>query len=124
MDRRGGKVATEIFEGERRFPAWSACPSISSNNDEAICNILITSKSGAQARLADVAKIAVVNGPAQISRELGKRRIVVGVNVKDRDLGGFVAELQQKVGPGSSCPMATTWSGAVSSRTWNVPWAT
>jgi cobalt-zinc-cadmium resistance protein CzcA len=40
----------------------------------------------------------VSDGPAQISRELGKRRIVVGVNVKDRDLGSFVAELQQKVG--------------------------
>jgi cobalt-zinc-cadmium resistance protein CzcA len=38
-----------------------------------------------------------MDGPAQISRELGKRRIVVGVNVKDRDLGSFVAELQQKV---------------------------
>ncbi len=94
----GGKVATEIFEGERRFPGVVRLPERFRNNIEAISNILITSKSGAQARLADVAKIAVVDGPAQISRELGKRRIVVGVNVKDRDLGGFVAELQQKVG--------------------------
>ena len=39
----------------------------------------------------------MLDGPAQISRELGKRRIVVGVNVKDRDLGSFVAELQQKI---------------------------
>jgi cobalt-zinc-cadmium resistance protein CzcA len=38
-----------------------------------------------------------VDGPAQISRETAKRRIVVGINVKGRDLGGFVAELQQKV---------------------------
>jgi len=44
--------------------------------------------------LDDVADIAVKDGPAQISRELAKRRIVIGVNVKDRDLGGFVAELQ------------------------------
>jgi cobalt-zinc-cadmium resistance protein CzcA len=93
----GGKVATEIFEGERRFPGVVRLPERFRNNIEAISNILITSKSGAQARLADVAKIAVVDGPAQISRELGKRRIVVGVNVKDRDLGSFVAELQQKV---------------------------
>jgi cobalt-zinc-cadmium resistance protein CzcA len=40
----------------------------------------------------------VRDGPAQIIRETGKRRIVVGINVADRDLGGFVAELQQKVG--------------------------
>jgi cobalt-zinc-cadmium resistance protein CzcA len=67
------------------------------NNVEAIANILITSPNGAHARLADVAKIQVTDGPAQISRETAKRRIVVGINVKDRDLGSFVAELQQKV---------------------------
>ena len=94
----GGKEATEIFEGERRFPGVVRLPENYRNNVEAISNILITSPNGAQARLADVAKIAVLDGPAQISRELGKRRIVIGVNVKDRDLGGFVAELQQKVG--------------------------
>lgn len=93
----GGKVATEIFEGERRFPGLVRLPERFRNNVEAISNILITSGRGAQARLADVAKISVLDGPAQISRELGKRRIVVGVNVKDRDLGSFVAELQQKV---------------------------
>ncbi|NJD24878.1 MAG: efflux RND transporter permease subunit [Betaproteobacteria bacterium] len=93
----GGKQATEIFEGERRFPGVVRLPENFRNNIEAISNILITAPSGAQARLADVARIQVLDGPAQISRELGKRRIVVGVNVKDRDLGGFVAELQQKV---------------------------
>lgn len=93
----GGKVATEIFEGERRFPGVVRLPERFRNNVEAISNILITSPNGAQARLADAAKIAVLDGPAQISRELGKRRIVIGVNVKDRDLGGFVAELQKKV---------------------------
>jgi len=93
----GGKVATEIFEGERRFPGVVRLPERFRNNVEAISNILITSNRGAQARLADVAKITVMDGPAQISRELGKRRIVIGVNVKDRDLGGFVAELQKKV---------------------------
>ena len=93
----GGKVATEIFEGERRFPGVVRLPESFRNNIEAISNVLITSPNGAQVRLTDVAKIRVMDGPAQISRELGKRRIVVGVNVKDRDLGSFVAELQQKV---------------------------
>ncbi len=93
----GGKVATEIFEGERRFPGVVRLPERFRNNVEAISNVLITSPNGAQVRLTDVAKIRVMDGPAQISRELGKRRIVVGVNVKDRDLGGFVAELQKKV---------------------------
>ena len=47
--------------------------------------------------LKDLASVKVVEGPALINRSMGKRRIVVGVNVKDRDLGGFVAELQSKV---------------------------
>ena len=93
----GGKVVTEIFEGERRFPGVVRLPERFRNNVEAISNVLITSPNGAQVRLTDVAKISVQDGPAQISRELGKRRIVIGVNVKDRDLGGFVAELQQQV---------------------------
>jgi cobalt-zinc-cadmium resistance protein CzcA len=93
----GGKEVTEIFEGERRFPGVVRLPERFRNNVEAISNVLITSPNGAQVRLVDVAKIHVMDGPAQISRELGKRRIVIGVNVKDRDLGSFVAELQQKV---------------------------
>jgi cobalt-zinc-cadmium resistance protein CzcA len=94
----GGKAATEIFEGERRFPAVVRLPLDYRNSIPTISNLLVNSPSGAQARLADIAKISVVDGPAQISRELAKRRIVVGMNVKGRDLGGFVAELQQKVG--------------------------
>jgi len=94
----GGKAATEIFEGERRFSAVIRLPESFRNNVEAISNIILDAPNGAQARLADVARIRVADGPAQISRETGKRRIVVGVNVKDRDLGSFVAELQQKVG--------------------------
>ncbi|MGB7536587.1 MAG: CusA/CzcA family heavy metal efflux RND transporter, partial [Azonexus sp.] len=82
----GGKEVTEIFEGERRFPGVVRLPERFRNNVEAISNVLITSPNGAQVRLVDVAKIRVMDGPAQISRELGKRRIVVGVNVKDRDL--------------------------------------
>jgi cobalt-zinc-cadmium resistance protein CzcA len=94
----GGKAATEIFEGERRFPAVVRLPAERRNSVESIANLLVSSSSGATVRLADIAKIGVVDGPAQISREMGKRRIVIGMNVKDRDLGGFVSELQQKVG--------------------------
>lgn len=93
----GGKRATDIFEGERRFAAVVRLPEAFRNSISAISQILLTSPRGAQVRLDDVAKIEVIDGPAQISRELGKRRIVIGVNVKGRDLGGFVAELRQKV---------------------------
>ncbi len=94
----GGKIATDIFEGEKRYAAVVRLPERFRNNIEAISNIILSSSNGAQARLEDVAKINVLDGPAQISREMAKRRIVVGINVKDRDLGSFVKELQAQVG--------------------------
>lgn len=94
----GGKIATEIYEGQRRFSAAVRYPESFRNNEEAIRNIMLTSPNGSRVALEDLATIEVRDGPAQISRELAKRRIVVGVNVKDRDLGGFVAELQQVLG--------------------------
>ena len=93
----GGKEATQIFEGERRFAGVVRLPERFRNDVEAIRNLIVSAPNGAQVNLESIAKIAVLDGPSQISRELGKRRIVVGVNVKDRDLGSFVAELQQKV---------------------------
>jgi heavy metal efflux system protein len=94
----GGKIATEIYEGQRRFSAAVRFPEEFRGNVDAIGNILLTSANGSRVALSDLAKIEVREGPAQISRELAKRRIVVGINVKDRDLGGFVAELQQVLG--------------------------
>jgi len=93
----GGKVATEIYEGERRFAAVVRLPERFRNDVAAIRHLLVISPNGAQVALESLAHIRIVDGPAQISREKAKRRIVVGVNVKDRDLGGFVAELQQAV---------------------------
>ncbi len=90
----GGKIATDIYEGQRRFSAAVRFPDSCRNNVESIGNILVTSPNGARVALRDLAEIEIKDGPAQISRELGKRRIVVAINVKDRDLGGFVAEQQ------------------------------
>ena len=91
----GGKVATEVYEGQRRFSAAVRYPENFRSSAEEIGDILLTSPNGSRVKLRDLAKIEVKDGPVQISRELAKRRIVVGVNVKDRDLGGFVAELQK-----------------------------
>ncbi|EHP42423.1 hypothetical protein OR16_14134 [Cupriavidus basilensis OR16] len=91
----GGKRATDIFEGERRFAAAVRLPEEFRDNVQAIRQLLVATPNGAQVPLQSVAKIEVTDGPAQISREMAKRRVVVMINVKDRDLGGFVAELQQ-----------------------------
>jgi len=93
----GGKVATEIYEGERRFQAVVRLPERLRDSVDEIRAITLTAPSGAQVQLDSLASIQVSEGPAQVSRETAKRRIVVGINVKDRDLGGFVTELRQRV---------------------------
>ncbi len=93
----GGRTATEIYEGERRFSAVVRLPEKFRGDVKTIRSLLVSSPNGALVALENLAHIRVLDGPAQISREKAKRRIVVGVNVKDRDLGSFVAELQQAV---------------------------
>jgi cobalt-zinc-cadmium resistance protein CzcA len=89
-----GRVATEVYEGERRFSAAVRFPPEFRNNADKIAQILVRSPNGALIPLKDLATIEVREGPAQVSRETAKRRIVVGANVQGRDLGGFVTELQ------------------------------
>lgn len=109
----GGKPSTEIYEGERRFQAVVRLPEMLRDSVNDIKQMLISTPSGAKVPLEDLAKIEVVEGPAQINRETAKRRIVIGVNVKDRDLGSFVAELQQKVGQQVELPpgYSVVWGG-------------
>jgi cobalt-zinc-cadmium resistance protein CzcA len=92
-----GKAATEVYEGERRFNAVVRLPEALRDNVGDIRQIMVANPDGAKVRLEDIADIRVMEGPAQINRDTARRRIVVGVNVKDRDLGGFVADLQQQV---------------------------
>ena len=76
-----------------RFPEYAR------NDVEPIRNILIPAPSGALIPLGQLAKVYVTEGPAQISREIAQRRIVVECNVTDRDIGGFVAEAKGKLMP-------------------------
>ena len=93
-----GKSATEIYEGERRFQAIVRLPATYRSNIEDIRQLMVSSPRGPRVPLVDLAQISVQEGPAQINRDMAKRRIVVGINVQDRDLGGYVAELQRTVG--------------------------
>jgi len=99
-----GRAATEIYEGERRFAATVRLPEKLRDSIPDIRQILVSTPANVRVPLAQLADIRVKEGPAQINREQGKRRIVVGVNVQNRDLGGFVAELQRKVGQQVSLP--------------------
>lgn len=92
-----GKSATEIYEGERRFQAVVRLPASDRSKIDDIKEIMVSSPNGPHVPLEDLANIRVLEGPAQINRDMAKRRIVVGINVQDRDLGGYVAELQRAV---------------------------
>lgn len=103
----GGKAVTQVFEGERRFTLLLRFPEEFRYDVEAIKDLLLRPPSHATAEgtdaaggvlipLSTVADIQVVDGPAIISREFAKRRVVIGANVHERDLGGFVAELQKR----------------------------
>ncbi len=109
----GGKVATTVYQGERRFQAIVRLPEDLRNSVQEIHQLLINTPEGAKLPLESLAHIAVVEGPAQINRDMAKRRIVVGVNVQDRDLGGFVKELQEKVAQNVHLPSGyyLEWGG-------------
>ena len=93
----GGKDVTTLYEGERRYSVMVRFPAQVRQSAEAIGNTLLPTPGGAQVPLSSLASIKLLDGPAQISRESGKRRVVVGANVEGRDLGGFVTEVQQRI---------------------------
>ena len=99
----GGTVTGQVFEGDRRFDVVVRLPEEVRGKVDDIGRLRIPLPGGIdQPRgfvpLQDVAKIEMVIGPNQISREDGKRRVVVTANVRGRDLGSFITELERKVG--------------------------
>ena len=90
-----------IFEGDRRFPLVVRLPDALRTNPEALAAIPLRvplSDDGDEfVPLGEVARFEVVEGPNQVSRENGKRRIAVTTNVRGRDLGSFVDEARARV---------------------------
>ncbi|MNX38233.1 Nickel and cobalt resistance protein CnrA [compost metagenome] len=93
----GGAEAGRIFEGDRRFDVVVRLPDAARNDPASLAALPIVSPSGVIVPLSSVARIQTAEGPNQISRSDGSRRMVVQANVRGRDLGGFVAEAQGKV---------------------------
>jgi cobalt-zinc-cadmium resistance protein CzcA len=108
-----GKVATQVFEGERRFDAVVRLPKAERNSVQDIGNLILRAPNGSIVALKDISHITLADGPAQISRESGRRRLVIGVNVQGRDLGGFVAEARAKIERQVQLPTGYTlaWGG-------------
>ncbi len=110
----GGEVAGQLFEGDRRFDIVVRLPERLRSDPAALADLPIPLGGGSNADessqaspwavgtprnvpLREVAKLGITLGPNQINRENGKRRVVVTANVRGRDLGSFVSDLQQRV---------------------------
>ena len=93
----GGAEAGRIFEGDRRFDVVVRLPDDARNDPASLAALPIVSDTGVIVPLSSVARIQVGEGPNQISRENGSRRMVVQANVRGRDLGGFVTDAQSQV---------------------------
>lgn len=91
----GGKKTGEIFEEDRRFDLVVRLNKESRQNLSSLENLMIDLPDGHKIPLGEVAKISEAKGPAKISRDNTHRRIVIGVNVRNRDLQSVVEEIQQ-----------------------------
>ena len=93
----GGEDAGQIFDGDQRFDLVVRLPETLRNDLKALEYLPIPLPQGGYVPLREVATLTLAPGANQISRENGKRRLVVSANVRDRDLGGFVAEAQMQI---------------------------
>ncbi|MBO4228114.1 efflux RND transporter permease subunit [Bradyrhizobium neotropicale] len=115
----GGQDAGVVFEGDRRFDIVVRLPEALRSDLEALGNLPValpkaTPNAPVQSLpLNRLARFSFTEGPNQISRENGKRRIVITANVRGRDLGSVVAEAQAKVGQQVKLPPGywTSWGG-------------
>jgi cobalt-zinc-cadmium resistance protein CzcA len=109
-----GQSAGKIFEGERRFDLVVRLNSAARSSLEDVQQLLIPTPSGIQLPLHHFAKVSIEDGPNQIQREDAKRRIVVGFNVRGRDVQSVVEEVQQKVEQKIKFPTGyyTTYGGS------------
>jgi len=117
----GGHEAGLVFEGDRRFQIIVRLSDSVRENPELLQNIPVTlsgSGSGAAATvpLGRLASFHISEGPNQISRENGKRRVVVTANARGRDIGSLVAEAQAEIERGVPLPAGYWIAGADNSK--------
>ncbi len=109
----GGRSVGTIFEGQRRFTMQVRLQREKRRDPEAIRSLLISAPDGHRVPLGQVAQVLLAEGPAVVSRENAQRRRTIQVNVRGRDLAGFVAEAQRRVRQEVKRPPGyfITWGG-------------
>ncbi len=114
----GGQAATQFYENERIFDVRLRFQRAYRDDDEKIGNILIPTMDGKSVPLKEISTIGFHTGPAFIYREGSSRYIGVGFSIEGRDLGGAIAEAQQKVSASVSVPKTNKieWAGEFESK--------
>ncbi len=109
----GGHVASELWDGEKRFDVTVRLPRVTRQDVPAIREVRLPLKDGQVIPLSAVADVRMATGRAAITRENGHRYIGVRMNVRNRDMGSFVAEAQKKVDAALKLPAGyqLTWGG-------------
>ncbi|MGJ7032839.1 efflux RND transporter permease subunit [Niabella hirudinis] len=92
-----GQSSGYVFENERKFELVVRLDSAHRTSLDDVSNLYIPASNGLQVPLGQIATVGFKEGPVQISREDGKRRVVVGFNVKDRDVESVVKDIQEKL---------------------------
>ena len=99
-----GQSAGLVFENEQRYDLVVRLASENRQSIEDVSNIFVTAPSGGQIPLKQLARVEYKIGPNQIQREDAKRRIIVGFNVRERDVASVVDEIQKKIEAGIKFP--------------------
>lgn len=109
----GGKVATTVIDGQKRFDVLVRFPESWRNDPDQIAQLPLTAPGGERLRLSDVTEVGVVRAPDIINRENNQRRIVIQSNVRGRDIGSFVADAQKQISAATKLPTGyfITWGG-------------
>jgi cobalt-zinc-cadmium resistance protein CzcA len=100
----GARDVGYLQEGERRFPIAVTLDSRCRTDADAVGRILVTAANGDHVPLERLTTIRLTEGPSTISREWGKRRVVIQANVRGRDVGSFVSELKKALDEKVSLP--------------------
>lgn len=109
----GGREATELLDGARRFPVVVRLPSAVRQTPDAIAALVVTAPGGERVPLGRLAQIRMAATPEAVNHENAERRLVVQSNVRGRDVGSFVAEAQQRLDGAITLPTGyyITWGG-------------
>ena len=100
----GGQVAGKYYEGDKRFDIVVRLPDSLRNDVDRLLELPITLNDGHVIPLSQLATTERINGANQVNRENGKRRVVVTANVRGRDLGSFVGDVQQAINNNVALP--------------------